>query len=63
MSMMIYLLHLIFLSIYTFLIIKEPNKYGVDTFIVTSVACTVFAYVYAIDIKGKVKNIMCRNGD
>lgn len=63
MSMMIYLSHLIFLSIYTFLIIKEPNKYGVDTFIVTSVACTVFAYVYAIDIKSIVEKIMYRNED
>ena len=46
MSMMIYLSHLIFLSIYTFLIIGEPNKYGVDTFLFTAAACTIFAGIY-----------------
>ena len=45
MCMLIYLSHLIFLSIYTFLIIGEPNKFGVDTFLVTLVCSTVFAFI------------------
>ncbi len=51
MSMMVYLSHLIFLSIYTFLIINEPNKYGIDTFLVTSIASTIFAWIYCAKIK------------
>ena len=57
MSMMIYLSHLIFLSIYTFLIIGEPNKYGVDTFLFTAAACTIFAGIYYF-VQDRIK---CRN--
>ena len=42
-SSIIYLSHLIFLSIYTILIIGEPNKLGPDSFVVTAILISINA--------------------
>lgn len=42
-SSIIYLSHLIFLSIYTILIIGEPNKLGPDSFVVTAILSSINA--------------------
>lgn len=42
-STVIYLSHLIFFSIYTFLIVRNPNKLGFDSFIVTLVLSSLNA--------------------
>lgn len=44
-SVVIYLSHLIFYSFYTFIIIHEPNKLGLDSFIVTALLSTLNAAV------------------
>lgn len=50
-SMLIYLSHLIIMSIYTFLIIGEPNKYGIDTFLITVIGSTIFAVLFIVTQK------------
>ncbi len=42
-SKYIYLSHLLCFSFYTFVIIRQPNKLGVDSFIVTFVLATLFS--------------------
>lgn len=53
-STVIYLSHLIFFSIYTFLIIRNPNKLGFDSFIVTLVLSGLSAFFY--NAEGKNRN-------
>lgn len=54
MSTTIYLSHLIFYSIYTFIFIKNPNKLGFDSFLVT----LIFSSLYAMLLSGIKKVIM-----
>lgn len=42
-STIIYLSHLIWYSLYSFLIIKEPNKLGLDSFVATSLLSMIYA--------------------
>ena len=51
-STIIYLSHLIWYSVYTFIIIKEPNKLGLDSFAVTS----ILSFVNAVILIGLMKN-------
>lgn len=44
-SKYIYLLHLLCFSFYTFIILRQPNKLGVDSFIVTIAMATLIAAV------------------
>lgn len=44
-STIIYLSHLIWYSVYSFVIIKEPNKFGLDSFIATSLLSLVNAVI------------------
>ena len=53
MSTIIYLSHLIIYSIYTFIVIKNPNKLGPDSFLFTIVICIVFALWVIYSQKGK----------
>ncbi|MDE5697189.1 MAG: acyltransferase [Lachnospiraceae bacterium] len=57
-SKYIYLLHLLCFSFYTFIIIRQPNKLGIDSFIVTFTLATVIsaAVIYGKGfLKRKVK--------
>lgn len=53
MSTIIYLSHLIIYSIYTFIVIKNPNKLGLDSFLFTMVICIAFALWVIYSQKGK----------
>lgn len=53
MSTIIYLSHLIIYSIYTFIVIKNPNKLGPDSFLFTMVICIAFALWVIYSPKGK----------
>lgn len=55
-STVIYLSHLIFFSIYTFLIIKNPNKLGLDSFLVTLILSLVNAvFLTTVQKRGHFK--------
>ena len=45
MSINIYLVHLIVFSVYTILVIKTPNKLGVDSFVAVSIFSSIIAYI------------------
>ncbi|MCM1184227.1 MAG: acyltransferase [Roseburia sp.] len=46
MSELMYLSHLLFFSLYTIVIIKQPNKLGVDSFVFTVTLSGIFAIVF-----------------
>ena len=54
----IYLSHLIFYSIYTFIIIKEPDKLGIDSFVATVILCMAY-----IGIKNIMRKCKIAKGD
>lgn len=52
----IYLSHLIFYSIYTLIVIKEPDKLGIDSFVATSIMCIAYTVIKSIACKYKTVN-------
>lgn len=52
----IYLSHLIFYSLYTFIVIRKPDKMGIDSFVVTSIMCTAYIVMKRIVCKVKCSN-------
>jgi hypothetical protein len=44
-STIFYFMHMIFLSIYTIIILKSPNHYGFDSFIISLMCCIIISIV------------------
>ena len=62
-SKYIYLLHLLCFSLYTFVIIRQPNKLGVDSFIATFAMAVLFsaAIIYGKELI-KIKKKSSKSG-
>lgn len=58
-STIIYLTHLIIYSMYSFVVIKNPNKLGFDSFLFTTIVCIGIAlYVIKISKENKIVKVL-----